>query len=44
MALQYDKEPDKDLATRTGALAMLIHSIGRDHAYAQREAELTWMS
>jgi hypothetical protein len=28
MAQQYDKEPDKDLATRTGALAMLIHSIG----------------
>jgi len=27
MAQQYDKEPDKDLATRTGALAMLIHSI-----------------
>ncbi len=28
MAQQYDKEPDKDLATRTGALALLIHSIG----------------
>jgi len=27
MAQQYDREPDKDLATRTGALAMLIHSI-----------------
>ncbi|KAI9512205.1 MFS general substrate transporter [Russula earlei] len=27
LAQQYDKEPDKDVATRTGALAMLIHSI-----------------
>lgn len=27
MAQQYDREPDKDLATRTGALAMLLHSI-----------------
>ncbi|KAI0307304.1 MFS general substrate transporter [Multifurca ochricompacta] len=27
MAQQYGKEPDKDLATRTGALAMLLHSI-----------------
>jgi hypothetical protein len=31
MAQQYDNEPDKDLATRTGALAMLIHSIGMNH-------------
>lgn len=29
MAQQYDKEPDEDLATRTGALALLIHSIGK---------------
>jgi hypothetical protein len=29
MAQQYDKEPDQDLATRTGALALLIHSIGK---------------
>ena len=28
MAQQYDREPDRDLATRIGALAMLIHSIG----------------
>jgi hypothetical protein len=28
MAQQYDREPDKDLATRIGALAMLLHSIG----------------
>jgi len=34
MAQQYDKEPDQDLATRTGALALLIHSIGEDQAYA----------
>ncbi|KAH9045555.1 MFS general substrate transporter [Lactarius pseudohatsudake] len=27
MAQQDDREPDRDLATRTGALAMLIHSI-----------------
>ncbi|KAI0003105.1 MFS general substrate transporter [Russula compacta] len=27
LAQQYNKEPDKDLATRTGALALLIHSI-----------------
>ncbi|KAI0269128.1 MFS general substrate transporter [Gloeopeniophorella convolvens] len=27
MAAQDDKEPDKDLATRTGALAMLLHSL-----------------
>jgi solute carrier family 45 protein 1/2/4 len=27
MAQQYDKEPEKDAAIRTGALAMLIHSI-----------------
>lgn len=27
MAQQYDKEPDNELATRTGALALLIHSI-----------------
>jgi solute carrier family 45 protein 1/2/4 len=27
MAQQYDREPDKDLATRIGALAMLLHSI-----------------
>ncbi|KAH9999305.1 MFS general substrate transporter [Russula vinacea] len=27
MAQQYDKEPEKDLAIRTGALAMLLHSI-----------------
>jgi solute carrier family 45 protein 1/2/4 len=36
MAQQYDKEPDKDLATRIGALAMLIHSIGTDAAYTAR--------
>ena len=36
MAQQYDKEPDKDLATRTGALALLIHSIGKDQAHASR--------
>ena len=28
MAQENDSEPDQDLATRTGALAMLIHSIG----------------
>ncbi|KAI0303258.1 MFS general substrate transporter [Russula brevipes] len=27
LAQEYDREPEKDLATRTGALAMLIHSI-----------------
>jgi hypothetical protein len=32
MAQQYDREPDKDLATRMGALAMLLHSIGTTHA------------
>ena len=44
MALQYDKEPDKDLATRTGALAMLIHSLGTDHAHTQLDTELTCTS
>jgi hypothetical protein len=34
MAQQYDKEPDKELATRTGALALLIHSISKDQAHA----------
>lgn len=33
MAQQYDREPEKDLATRTGALAMLIHSIGTSHSH-----------
>ena len=42
MALQYDEEPDKDLATRTGALAMLIHSLGTDLAHTQQDSELTW--
>jgi hypothetical protein len=28
MAQQNDSEPNQDLATRTGALAMLLHSIG----------------
>jgi hypothetical protein len=32
MAQQYDREPDKDMATRTGALAMLVHSIGTTSA------------
>lgn len=34
MARQYDKEPDSNLATRIGALALLIHSIGKDQAHA----------
>ena len=28
MAYELDKEPDHDLATRTGAFAMLIYSLG----------------
>jgi len=28
MAYELDREPDGDLATRTGELAMLIYSIG----------------
>ena len=44
MAQQYDEEPDKDFATRTGALALLIHSIGMDQAHAQQGLELTWTS
>lgn len=35
MAQQYDREPDKDLASRTGALAMLLHSIGMTSAPKQ---------
>jgi hypothetical protein len=42
MAQQYDKEPDKALATRTGSLALLIHSIGKCQAHAQQGPELTW--
>jgi hypothetical protein len=41
MAQQYDKEPDKELATRTGALALLIHSIGKDQAHAWQGPELS---
>lgn len=45
MAQQYDKEPDKVIATRTGSLALLIHSIGKDQAYAHQGPELlTWTS
>jgi len=40
MAQQYDREPDKDLATRMGALAMLIHSIGTAHNAARFKANL----
>ena len=29
MAYEQNKEPDPELATRTGELAMLIYSIGR---------------
>jgi hypothetical protein len=29
MAYENNTEPDKDIATRTGELAMLIFSIGR---------------
>src|SRR5262245_1997969 len=29
MAYEHNKEPDKDIATRTGEFAMLIYSIGR---------------
>ena len=42
MAQQYDKEPEKDLAIRTGALAMLLHSIGTYHTHTQQDPELTW--
>ena len=28
MAYEHNKEPDPELATRTGELAMLIYSIG----------------
>ena len=28
MAYQLDREPDPELATRTGELALLIYSIG----------------
>ena len=28
MAYEEDKEPDAELATRTGALAMLFYSLG----------------
>ena len=41
MAQQYDKEPDEELATRTGALALLIHSIGKDHMHS-KVLELIW--
>lgn len=44
MAQQYDKEPDEVLASRTGSLALLIHSIGKDQAHAQQGPELTWTS
>ena len=44
MAQQYDKEPDEELATRTGALALLIHSIGNDQPHAYQVPELTWTS
>ena len=33
MAQQYDKEPDENIATRIGALALLIHSIGKDQVH-----------
>ena len=36
MAQQYDKEPDSNLATRIGALALLIHSIGKGEAHETR--------
>ena len=29
MAYELGKEPDHDLATRTGAFAMLIYSLGK---------------
>jgi hypothetical protein len=44
MAQQYDKEPEKDAAIRTGALAMLIHSISTYHTHTQQDLELTWTS
>lgn len=44
MAQQYDKEPDKNVATRIGALAMLIHSIGKSRANTQQDLGLTWTS
>jgi len=28
MAYELDREPDGDLATRTGELAMLVYSVG----------------